>query len=422
MMVSYTFNLLYRGVTEANVLISKITDTRTPQTQWSIDPCDGTGPTGYVLNVNRIQMIYLDYSWYGAGKIRFGLKDTNGEVRYVHEFIHNNQFLTAYFRTGNLPTRYEVLNVQNPQWVPPLLHWGTAVIMDGRYDDDKAYLFTASSSVLSYTNGDTITGVTNAVPSTAPITTYDPVLQTNVTAYSVGLGTSTYSTYLNIRPQTSITAANSSLPAGTKTTGAVQRDPNNVARILIDKLPTATASTTITIGDTTDLVPRIIPLVSIRLAPSVDTSLTGVTGVRELINRMQLRLRSVDLLTTNDTELRLILNGYLDNHNWIAATSPSLSQLIIHAKGDTVENGITIFSYRVPGGTTDSSGKRNTSVFSYDISGLGALGNSIMGGNSIYPNGPDVLTLAAVCLDTAGTAATTPYVLSARVSWAENQA
>ena len=48
-------------------------------------------------------MAYMDYSWYGAGKIRFGFKDTYGHVKYVHEFIHNNKLNEAYMRSGNVP-------------------------------------------------------------------------------------------------------------------------------------------------------------------------------------------------------------------------------------------------------------------------------------------------------------------------------
>ncbi len=123
-------------------------DTRVPQAQWSIDPLDGSGYTGYNLDLSRIQMAYIDYSWYGAGKIRFGFKTAEGQVQYVHEFVHNNVLYESYFRSGNLPTRYEVVTYNNPTYIPFLFHWGTSVIMDGMFDDDSAYLFTASSQTL----------------------------------------------------------------------------------------------------------------------------------------------------------------------------------------------------------------------------------------------------------------------------------
>jgi len=139
----------YRGVDATNVILTKTVDTKVAQSEWSIDPCDGTGPLGFVLNINKIQMAYMDYSWYGAGKVRFGFKNQYGQVVYTHEFIHNNRQTEAYMRSGNLPARYEIENTGAPTYVPALAHWGTSVIMDGRFDDDKAYVFTANSNTVS---------------------------------------------------------------------------------------------------------------------------------------------------------------------------------------------------------------------------------------------------------------------------------
>jgi len=133
---------------KSGIIVTKTVDTRVAQEDWSIDPCDGSGPTGYNLDTSRIQMIYIDYSWYGAGKIRFGFKTNDGQVQYVHEFVHNNILYESYFRSGNLPARYEVVTYDNPTYIPFLFHWGTSVMMDGRFDDDNAYLFTASSQTL----------------------------------------------------------------------------------------------------------------------------------------------------------------------------------------------------------------------------------------------------------------------------------
>jgi len=130
----------YRGVTAKSVKITKTIDTRVPQHLFNIDKCDGKGPSGFVLNLNKLQMAYADYSWYGAGKIRFGFKDQKGHVVYVHEFKHNNRLNESYFRSGNLPGRYEIENGPNATTAPTLFHFGTSIIMDGTFDDDKAYL------------------------------------------------------------------------------------------------------------------------------------------------------------------------------------------------------------------------------------------------------------------------------------------
>jgi len=139
---------------KSGIIVTKTVDTRVPQEDWSIDPCDGSGVTGYNLDLSKIQMAYIDYSWYGAGKIRFGFKTTDGQVQYVHEFVHNNLLYESYLRSGNLPGRYEVVTYENPTYIPFLFHWGTSVMMDGRFDDDNSYLFTQSGQALTI-NGTT---------------------------------------------------------------------------------------------------------------------------------------------------------------------------------------------------------------------------------------------------------------------------
>ena len=86
----------YRGVSADQVSLTKTVDVKVDQANWSVDPCDGTGKSGYVVDLQKIQMCYIDYSWYGAGKIRFGFKDQEGHVKYIHEFIHNNKLQESY--------------------------------------------------------------------------------------------------------------------------------------------------------------------------------------------------------------------------------------------------------------------------------------------------------------------------------------
>ena len=63
-------------------------------------------------------------------------------------------------------------------------------------------------------------------------------------------------------------------------------------------------------GDTVDLQNE-VPLISIRLAPSVDNNLTGTLGQREIVNRMQLQLKQLGITLTHDCTVDLILNGCL---------------------------------------------------------------------------------------------------------------
>ena len=98
----------YRGPTSGGVTVTKTVETEWKQSDWNIDRCDGTGKSGYSLDTTKMQMFYMDYSWYGAGFIRWGFRALDGNVIYAHKIPNNNQNTEAYMRSGNLPSRYEV--------------------------------------------------------------------------------------------------------------------------------------------------------------------------------------------------------------------------------------------------------------------------------------------------------------------------
>ena len=423
----------YKGVSANGVIITKTVDIRVPQDQWNLDKCDGSGPEGFVLDVDKIQMAYMDYSWYGAGKIRFGFKDREGHVRYVHQFIHNNRLDEAYMRSGNLPAKYEIENGDSPTYAPTLFHWGTSVIMDGTFDDDKAYLFTAQGKPLTFTNGDV-----NEINTSG---------NSQLVSQSSGSWWNGRMWYVRI-PFASTDASNFYSGAKLYTSGG-ELDGEEVAYtsysgstfyvyIFIQQsrntpavYPTVSSSTAVSIGappaggssDTdVDLGTDVIPLVSLRLAPSVDGNLTGALGQRDIINRMQMKLKETGLILTHDCEVKLILNGNLSNTYWEQVANPSLSELIAHDVGDTVNGGTEIFSFRASGGTTDNTGQRLSNTSDFELGDIIDLGNSILGGDGVFPNGPDILTVAVKVVDTNGINADNPFKTSSRITWSESQA
>ena len=82
-------------------------DTEISQSNWNGDKLNGTGLSGFNLDLSRMQMLYLDYSWYGAGFIRWGFRGQDGTIIYCHKIPNNNVNTEAYMRSGNLPARYE---------------------------------------------------------------------------------------------------------------------------------------------------------------------------------------------------------------------------------------------------------------------------------------------------------------------------
>ena len=431
----------YRGVSLEKAVITKTETTKVPQENWNLDPCDGTGYSGFILDIHKIQMAYIDYSWYGAGKVRFGFKDQHGNVKYVHEFIHGNEFTEAYMRSGNVPARYEIQNNGTPTYVPALAHWGTSVIMDGKFDPDKAYIFNANSKNL------TLTGVSQLTASAKVDYTGFYYQRRGNYYYAIGYALeldSADSTLNQVTAGTEVTgadlAANTKarnpisgsispyqpyLPSISSRQGTSYLTQANRNLLVIDQQPLSTnSSSTYAIGAATGgevNVTKDIPLISIRLAPSVDTSAPGFLGEREIINRMQLILTKVNVLSTHAATVQLILNGQLSSNAWERVTPPSLSQLLLHENVDTITGGLSVYNFEAQGGTGTSG--RTPVLTTEDLGDIATLGNSILGGDNVFPDGPDVLTLVATLSEDPSTVTgSNPFTVSGRFGWTESQA
>ena len=311
--------------TLSGVVASYTTDARIPQSGFNIDTADGTGNSGFKLDVNKVIMFYIDYAWYGAGTIRFGAKDQTGEVRYLHRFVHGNNKVEGYFRSGNLPVRYESRNTATPPSYPPtLFHWGTSLIMDGLFNDDRGYTFAA-------------TGQLNTINQFSPYT-----------------------------------------------------------------------------------------VLSVRLAPTVDSGIQGGYGVRDLTNHMQLWPLGLDIVASDACEVRVVLNGALSSSapTWQAVGGASLSQYddaaTLTTGGEVVFRGIvgappTRQSAVDYNGLTTSGGL-NYQVVSYDLKQIKELNNSILGGFNTFPDGPDTLSVTVTPLNN-----NVRVYARAVLRWAENQ-
>jgi hypothetical protein len=184
------------------------------------------------------------------------------------------------------------------------------------------------------------------------------------------------------------------------------------------------------------------PVISLRIAPSVDNGIGRNFGKREIVNTMQLVMQQVEALGTGPFLIEGVLNPTSINHTGLSYPgdwerfnigSGSLAQVIFHdntgvlgsggstytpvtATG-TYSGGDTIFSFY----TDNSGGSTNPSVTRFDLDTIRELGTSVLSGNGStttpgFPNGPDVLTIVVTNL--AGAAAD----VNVRMSWTEAQA
>jgi hypothetical protein len=608
---SLTLTQAYRGPSGSNVTVSKTSDLRIPRSLWNIDKMDGTGPSGYTLDLSKMQMYYIDYTWYGAGGVRWGFRGPKGEIVYAHKLANNNLNPMAYMRSGNLPARYEsstyaattkitasigsgdtTINVEDtsafvtpkaivttatgnsgvatitvgnaagitnglyanasnitagtqvisvsgttvtlsanntgavsgaitffsvqgiavikdgskqelitysgktsnaltgvtragagstsvtttwavgsnvavvgsasglqvgqrvihptvpegtfiayiqgttvifsnapmtanptvvcvaggatsaqaftysatapvevlqgmPTDAPTIAHWGSSVMMDGRFDDDKSLLFTYGQTL-----GTTLAPALEFTQVATASATNVLTLSASNTNIVVGMYVADFS--------------GTAIPRNTYVTAV-----NSPTSITISNTVTISSATLTFWGASTKA------LMSIRVAPAVDSGTIGNFGTKEVINRMQLILKALDLTLTGTTTGNVLVLCYLNgrvfnptaltNAIWRSAVgnatlvpNSSLSQIVDYAGGNYIIQG----GEATGGFFTNSTGQ-------VDLSNVRDLGNSILGGGQsagnvmVYPDGPDVLTIVV------SNVGTTAQTVQARLSWSE---
>jgi hypothetical protein len=359
-----------------------------------------------------MQMFYIDFTWYGAGAIRFGFKNTRGEVFYCHRMANNNINTEAYMRSGNLPARYETNTLASRTFLTSTLAIGASSmsVNDTTLFPPVGVLVVSAPSSAGgaieyiYYTGKTQTTFTGLQRNSA-----------NTGGIALGTPTTTAFTYSATAP----TLVESYAPGQASTISHWGSSVIMDGRFDDDKSLVFVAGQTRTQTVSNVAQDATVPLISIRIAPSVDNGLTGILGVREIVNRMQLTLRSMACQTTGSGMVFLItlrLNGRVSSGTFTSAGGSSLAQVAYHS-GATISGGENIFGFY-----TNTPG-----VTAQDLSTVRDIGNSILGGGNtltapttnanVFPDGPDVITICATNI----TAVTTNSI-NARISWTEAQA
>jgi len=140
------------GILNHGTNIGVPTDTRMPLPTWN-----GDAATIASLDWTRIQMIWMEYTWYGAGMIRWGCV-INGEWIVLHYVGYGNKGpvnvanpqtsvfafpaqVAPWARTGNLPVRYEQRNVGVTASQNDMYHWGVSVVVEGGQDEQRGFTY-----------------------------------------------------------------------------------------------------------------------------------------------------------------------------------------------------------------------------------------------------------------------------------------
>lgn len=84
-------------------------ETKVIQANWNVDKCNGTGASGYNLDITKTQFLFIDFTWLGLGRVRCGFL-VNGKYIVANEFLTSNTLTVPYMATPNLPIRCEIFN------------------------------------------------------------------------------------------------------------------------------------------------------------------------------------------------------------------------------------------------------------------------------------------------------------------------
>ena len=115
-------------------------DTRISYESWN-----GNSAVFSTIDWTRVQMIWIEYSWYGAGALRWGVL-VSGEPIICHQIgtANNNYTGSAqalpWSRTGNLPARYEQRNLTVAA-ATTFKHFGVSVLIEGGIDNQRGFTY-----------------------------------------------------------------------------------------------------------------------------------------------------------------------------------------------------------------------------------------------------------------------------------------
>lgn len=101
-----TISLVKRSKVTGSVVNTEVT-----QANFNTDKLDGTGPSGFTLDLTTSQLMFMDMEWLGAGSVRLGFV-IEGQFIIAHRFDWANQSTNTgtYITTASLPIRYEITN------------------------------------------------------------------------------------------------------------------------------------------------------------------------------------------------------------------------------------------------------------------------------------------------------------------------
>jgi hypothetical protein len=330
----------YRGaVTVTGGKACVVTEKRVPQNQFNRDTLDGRGPSGYNLDITKMQMIGLQWSWYGAGFIDFMLRGSDGNYVFAHRMRNSNVNTEAYMRTGNMPVRYEVHNEGpvNRLSADITANATTIPLVDAsEFPTSGGYVY-IDNELIAY---DSVSG--NNLLNCTRSATMTLFAAGASRAFTAGQAT-THSQYTGvILINNTITPLISHWGSAFLTDGRFDEDRGYLFNYAAQGISISTTKNTAFL---------------IRLSPSVSNAIVGDLGERELLNRAQLLLQSIAISSDTGTG-GIVIEGVLNPQNYptdpASVTWTGLSSL--------AQGGQPSFAQVASGGSVNWNGGATTTT------------------------------------------------------------
>ena len=428
---------VWRGLTnQTRIKPTKRVERRIPQRQWNIDPLDGTGASGYLMDNTKMQMLMIQYTWYGAGFVDFGVRGPLGNYIFCHRFMNNNLNYEAYMRSGNLPARYQAVN-DTPAGILRMdmdISQSSFELRDSiqfPVPTPTAPVFVMIESEILRCTGITA-NVANAGISTATVTgvtraaTFSLWQDGANKSFSAGAASAhTANSAVRIISATSGPSLNH-WGSAVILDGGFDVDQGYAYTYSLANVQFPSGVRT---GNTT------ITAFAVRLAPSVSNQIPGDLGTRDLVNRAQLILNTMlvnfsganinnttgarfliegilnpnNVSTTNTTWQYLYNQAYDPKNNPSGAVQPSYTQVAFgNITGNIRYDGQlshTTWTFAAGGVNYARGGERlfaipvnYTNSGQLDLTMVKQLGNSGIPGYNVYPDGPELLCINVTAL------------------------
>jgi hypothetical protein len=348
----------FRGVqNQTRVKMALRDEIRVIQDDFNVDRLDGTGYSGYTIDSSKMQMLGVEYSWYGAGYVQWMVRGQDGKFVMAHRLPNNNRNNEAYMRSGNLPGRYEAIN-ETP-----------TVGLDGAIDSSQTTISLRDASQYP------------AASVTYPVFV---MIDSEVIKYSGKSGNdltgcTRAATFTQWVEGASRSFTSSSAVSHADNTGVILISNTCTplvnhwgSSVIMDGSFDDDEGYQFTFNRTAYGMPATVgekqTVFAMRLSPSVSNGIIGDLGQRELINRAQLTL---DEMTVNITAGRFLVEGILNPSNIDSANTvwaglnnagggfqPSFSQFTTAPRytGETT-GGVTGSFFGTTGGFTKSGTK-----------------------------------------------------------------